>query len=94
MVIGEPQNRWSYILPLQVTGTAQQIFNTEVNLDIMEDYELVKNVFLTAIGDTLEQATITVVDSGKGLPWVLMMLMLLLWCLCFYAPLPQQKKTI
>ena len=34
----EPQNHWSYILPLQLTGTAQQIFNTEVSLDIMENY--------------------------------------------------------
>ena len=42
--------------------------STEVNLDIMEDYEQVKNVFLTAMGDTPEQAAIAVVDSGKGVP--------------------------
>ena len=61
----EPQNRWSYILPLQLTNLQVQLDRSSLLNYIMEDYELVKNVFLTALGDTPEQP---VVDSGKGSP--------------------------
>ena len=52
---GEPLNCCViYFAFYKRTGVAKQIFNTEVNLDFMEDYEQVKNVFLTAMGDAPE----------------------------------------
>ena len=52
----EPRNRWAKILPAQLTGTARHAFEADVPPEHLDDYDQVKSILLSAMGDTPQRA--------------------------------------